>query len=121
MNKIKQGVKIFGISPEMAMCHTIIQSIFNSMGFDCIPTSIIGKVHSKTSLHPDGCAIDYRTKHIPIDSTKELLLRNLKDALPQCDFILEHLGGMEEHIHAEYDPKDDEIFVAWKKTRLENR
>ena len=109
---VKSGTVLYGIQPEMALCHTEINSVFERLGYDCIITSIVGKQHKEYSLHPIGFAIDYRTKHIT--SRLALLVDTLKTALPCCDFLLEHVDGEQEHIHAEYDPKNDPKFIEAK-------
>jgi len=115
---IKKGVTFFGIQPEMVFAHFFIKEVFDRHGIECIPTSVTGKKHGTRSLHPIGYAEDLRTKHIKGDDRAETLknlLSDLKKEVPQCDFILEHVGMIQEHIHAEYDDKDDVVFQAKKR------
>lgn len=44
-----------------------------------------------------------------------MIVEDLKKALPCCDIIFEHEGEEQEHIHVEFDPKDDERFQADKQ------
>lgn len=113
MNRLKQGATIYGIRPEMVMCDGTVTAIFNKRNYYCMVTSGVGKKHSQKSLHYVGYALDYRTKHLPED-VKQEILKEIKEALPCCDVILEHLGEPQEHIHVEYDPKDDEQFQVDK-------
>lgn len=116
-NEIKSGVAFYGLRPEMAFCNQFVLSVFNSRGIQCVPTSIVGKKHGTGSLHPVGFAIDYRTKHIKGANRGmrvHALVADLKKALPCCDIVFEYEGKEQEHIHIEYDPKDDEKFVAAK-------
>ena len=82
----------------------------------------MGKIHSKYSLHPVGFATDYRTKHIAgrgrLD-TIDLIMEDLRDALPCCDIVFEHPDQPQEHIHVEFDPKYDVVFQAAKRVYRE--
>ena len=110
MNAIKPKVKLYGIKPEMVLIHTIVVGIFNKHGVDCVITSGVGKKHSKRSLHYPGYALDFRIKHIDNESTIKDITRDLIEALPCCDVVLEHLFQPQSHLHVEYDPKDDDQF-----------
>ena len=115
---IVSGVQLYGIQPEMVMCDGVVAAIFRSHSIPCERTSIVGKKHGKGSLHPVGFAVDYRTKHIAglrRVETIEMIVFDLKAALPCCDIIIEHLGEAQEHIHVEFDPKDDTQFQHDKK------
>jgi hypothetical protein len=113
-NRIKHDVILYGLKPEMVFCDNIIQSIFNEYGFDCERTSITGKKHGLFSLHPFGYAEDYKTKHIPVNTKKQAIADHIRECLPCCDVILEHVGEAQEHIHVEFDPKNDGRFQADK-------
>lgn len=121
MNSIKHGTVLYGLQPEMAFCHTFVMAVYKSHSIPCIPTSITGKKHGTGSLHPVGYAVDYRTKHILGANRRQvidLLVKDLKNALPCCDVIFEYEDEPEEHIHIEFDPKDDKQFQedkAWYK------
>ena len=119
---VKKGVQFYGMQPEMVFCHIEIKDVFNTLGIVCVSTSIVGKKHKKRSLHPPGYAVDYRTKHIKgstFGASREQKIKNLMSLLranvPQCDFVFEHEGEAQEHIHAEYDPKDDVLFQHHKE------
>jgi len=113
MNSIKPGVRLYGTRPEMCIVYTIACSIFNAHKFECVVTSGVGKKHSQFSLHYPGYAFDFRTKNIPQEA-KYSILSSLKQSLPMCDIILEHEGKAQEHIHCEFDPKDDPQFQGAK-------
>lgn len=114
---IKTGVQIYGLKPEMAMCDAIAGVVFRLHSIPCVRTSVTGKKHGTRSLHPVGLAVDYRTKHITglrrLD-TVGMIVADLKEALPCCDVVFEHAEQEQEHIHVEFDPKDDERFQADK-------
>jgi len=107
---IKSGVLIYGIKPEMVLCHSIADNVFEANGYGCVATSVVGKKHKDRSLHPVGYAEDFRTKHIKTLQEKLAIVDQLKEALPCCDVILEHVDKDQEHIHMEFDPKDDAKF-----------
>ncbi len=114
MKAIKPGVKIYGIRPEMVVVDTIVRLVFLKHGYDCITTSGVGKKHSQKSLHYVGYAEDYRAKHLPDHQKKMEVLADLKEALPNCDIVLEHVGRPQEHYHVEFDDHDDEQFQTDK-------
>lgn len=112
---IKPTTLLYGIKPEMVICHPIAEAIFNEMGFSCVITSGVGKEHKKYSLHPVGYALDLRTKHIVSLSIKKKIVEKMKKYLPCCDVILEHVGEDQEHLHYEFDPKNDKKFQSDKQ------
>lgn len=113
-NSFLSSTDISNLKPQMIVCDYVIQSIFSSLGIACIRTSVGDKVHSARSLHKPGYAVDYRTKHINGISDKLKLVDVVKDSCPWCDVILEHVGEDQEHMHVEYDPKNDKVFQANK-------
>lgn len=72
---------------------------------DMFVTSGNDKVHARGSKHYTDEALDIRTKHLS-KPDKHNLKNELKRRLGRdYDVILEDEGGVNEHIHAEYDPK----------------
>jgi len=117
---IKNGVHLYGLRPEMVYCSVFVDRVLKAHGIDRIPTSVTGKIHGPGSLHPVGFAEDIRTKHVMGEpsarkSVLDQVVADLKKNIPQCDFILEHFGMAQEHIHWEFDPKDDSIFQQHKQ------
>jgi uncharacterized protein YcbK (DUF882 family) len=97
---IKPGVKVHGVSNEMVLCAVIVNSVFVSYGITPVITSVCEGVHSKTSLHYTGDAIDFRRRDIPV-KTISSLVHSLKQALgADYDVVLE-----KTHIHVEFQPK----------------
>jgi hypothetical protein len=112
--KIKPGVQMYGIQPEATVVMFIAAETYDNYHYDCVVTSIVGKKHGQYSLHPPGFALDLRTKHLEGEGVKRSIVSALKDSLPFCDVVLEHLDQEQEHIHIEFDPKDDPRFMADK-------
>jgi len=98
--KLKKGVNVQGIRPEMILAIIAAQAIFGREEEILIITSIVDGEHSVTSLHYTGCAIDIRTRNLtPVQQkaiTKQLKLALGKD----YEVILE-----KTHIHIEYQPR----------------
>lgn len=106
MIKIKNGVVITGMKPEINLAISITNTVLDRHGYDCIVTEITGGRHSRHSLHPVGLAVDIRSKHIRVESKKIEILGDLREALgDKYDVILEGLGSVNEHYHIEYQPK----------------
>ena len=106
MIKIKPGVSIVGIKPEIALAIPIIASVYDSLGapqqgYDLTITSGTepGVPHKPDSLHWQGLAVDCRIKNVQKFLHQELADK-LADALgAEFDVILHH-GS---HIHIEYE------------------
>ena len=106
MQRLKEGVRLLGISPVMCMAHSIVASVFDHFGYECVVTSGIEGTHSWSSEHYKGDALDYRSKHITHQVDKGLILDTLREALGQdFDILIESVGTANEHYHVEYDPK----------------
>ena len=105
--KLKAGVTPAKVVPEMLLGIQIVCSVFDHYGADCIITSMHDGKHGVNSLHSrDGLcrAVDFRTKHLTLN-TKDLLIGDIKEALGEnYDVVFEHAGEANEHLHAEYDP-----------------
>lgn len=100
MINLKSGVDLNGLKPEMLMGVMIVASVYEQLGYDCIPTSVNDGEHSIGSLHYVGLAADFRIRHVP-ESDRETLHQVIRDALgEQFDAVLEPT-----HIHVEYQPK----------------
>lgn len=102
---LKQGVKLKGLVPQMAMAHTIVCFVYDSFHAQaCVVTSANDSQHGKKTLHHEGRALDFRTKDF---AGNKLALRDaIKAALgPDFDVVLEAMGQDSEHLHLEWDPK----------------
>lgn len=104
MLQLKPGVRLSGISPEMAVGVNIIHSVWMKELKDipCVITSITDGRHSVGSLHHTGNAVDLRIRNIPRGNVwMETFKYKLQDALGKSfDVVLE-----DTHFHVEFDPK----------------
>lgn len=98
--RLKQGVRIQGIRPELLLAILIADRAYTAKGGVLVITSICDGKHSATSLHYTGCAFDCRTKSISKEQAT-MIMSYLKGALPNdFDIVLEST-----HIHIEYQPR----------------
>jgi hypothetical protein len=109
MLKLKKGVRLRGLRPEMSMGNDIVADVFEKRSYDCIITSANDGRHGVGSLHFSGQALDYRTKHIT-GSTRSVTIASLigearRNLGADFDVIHEDYGGDNEHLHVEYQPK----------------
>ena len=111
MMKIKPGVGILGVKPEMMFVLVAADSVFTELDADCIVTSCTEARHGRGSKHYGGYALDFRTRHLTksVDEADGMPIRAgrranamIRDALgPDFDVVFET-----DHIHVEYDPKE---------------
>jgi hypothetical protein len=102
--KLKPGVKLTDLVPQMVLAARIIEGVYDNYRCECVITSGNDSKHGANSLHYKGRALDFRTKNYAGD--KRALRDEIKEALgDDFDVILEDLGGVNEHIHTEYEPK----------------
>ena len=95
------SVRIANLQPGMIIGHTIVASIFREHGFNCVITSGCEHraLHSITSLHYAGAALDYRCRHIPTGQLPELI-EDIRKALGgEFDVVPET-----DHLHVELQP-----------------
>jgi hypothetical protein len=100
--KLKSGVRITGLRPEMLLALVTANDVYRSHDRDLVVTSLLDGAHSRTSLHYSGCAADLRTTaaHIP-RSTVEAIAADIRKALTaDYDVIVEP-----DHIHLEFQPR----------------
>lgn len=100
---IKPGVRIFGMRTEMAFANDAVVEAFKETGHDCVMTAGVDGKHSRASAHYNGCAADYRTRHIASGLRQELADKIKARLGADFDVILELDPP---HLHVEFDPKD---------------
>ena len=100
MLKLKPGVAVGHIAPEVVLALGPATDIYDEHGLDLVVTSVCDGAHSMTSLHYIGHAVDLRTRGIPAASVTAIV-QKLGDALgAEYDVVLEP-----DHIHLEWQPK----------------
>ena len=98
--RLKKGVKIFGVKPEIVLAINIVNEIFERMDLMLTITSIRDGTHSRTSLHYAGYAFDIRCNDLK-PSSLNLIIGMIRDSLTdEFDIVLEP-----DHIHIEFQPK----------------
>ncbi len=100
MLRIKEGVKLEGLTTRMLVVLQVAEGAFKEGGHDCIVTSALDGIHGEKSFHYQGDAVDIRTNTLN-EKTIETVVALLKFALPGFDIILEDLNGSNEHLHIE--------------------
>ena len=97
---LKHNVIPNGIKPEMILAVIAAKSVYDSYNYDLVITSICDGIHSKTSLHYVGYAIDLRTRHMKPEDVREVV-KDIKAALTTDYDVIQETT----HIHIEYQPK----------------
>jgi hypothetical protein len=98
--RVKHGVDIFGIQPELVLGMLIVDAAFGAYGRDAVLTSVCDGKHSQRSLHYKGMAFDVRTRDVPEDD-QDSIVDLIRANLPKdWDIVLETT-----HLHVEYDRK----------------
>lgn len=100
MFKIKKGVIINGIKPEMVTAILAAYSFCSDVSKDCVITSALDSKHSKTSLHYVGYALDFRTRDMNKSEQEMFKISMLGTLSDEFDVVLEG-----NHLHCEFQPK----------------
>lgn len=97
--KLKPGVSVNGLRPEMVLAAGVVEGIFLAGGYEVVITSGTDGNHSRGSRHYVGHALDFRTRHIPREEWNKLA-DQIRDALgPDFQLVIE-----KTHFHLEFDP-----------------
>lgn len=100
--KLKHGVKLAGLAPEMAIADAIVAGVYAEAGAaELVITSALDGEHMPGSRHYDGCALDYRRWELDgLEVEWMHILDQLRHRLGrQFDVILHGT-----HLHVEFDP-----------------
>ena len=100
MIKLKKGVSLNGVQPEMAVAFSVILNVYHRLGHNCTITSCTDGTHSAGSRHYIGLAMDFRTRDIPDHKRAQLRGAVASSLGDEFDVILE-----DDHLHVEFDPK----------------
>ena len=108
---MKPGVKFDGIKPQAVQAIRTSAGVFLRHGVGpLVITSIEDGTHVANSLHYKGLAVDMRTRHLPLESSKVVAADIRAELGKNYDVLNEGIGpGYDRqaaaHIHVEYDPK----------------
>ena len=96
--KIKTGVSLNGVRPEVVLALIVVDPILQSYGQELVITSCMDGRHKRASAHYTGRAVDLRIWDL---TNNKQAVDAMQEALGiDYDVILES-----NHIHLEYDPK----------------
>lgn len=103
--KLKDGVKIGGLQPEILFGVITATSIATDLKLtELVITACRDGVHKENSLHYIGQAVDIRTNMMN-GLTRIAFIARLKEALDsQFDIVDEAVGTSSQHCHLEFDP-----------------
>lgn len=111
MLKLKAGVKLHDLSPQLCLAIFIAAGAYSKFGEDCVVTSCndSGTTHRINSLHAVGHACDLRVHNLDmqrgqLEDFALDILEALGGPVGQFDVVLEGLGTPSAHIHLEYQP-----------------
>jgi len=102
MLRIKNGVTLHGLVPQMMLAVFAIKHIYDAKGKDLVITSGNDGKHSVGSKHYAGSALDFRTNNLNDPSLEGPLIVNELNIALGRDYDILFEG---DHIHIEYDPK----------------
>jgi hypothetical protein len=107
MLKVKDTVRPKALVIVAAAVNAAIEmGLFKTLHGDLFITSAQDSTHMSGSAHYVGLAVDFRTKNFPSDDAKEEFKMRMAQRLgARYDLVLEDLGGPNEHLHVELDPK----------------
>ena len=110
MMSLKSGVSLKDLQPQIILAMMVVKETFNDKGIKNFTiTSCNDSQHMMGSLHYKGLAFDTRTHDIILSNRGVWLTQignDIKNALGgEFDVVLEDIGGPNEHLHVEYDPK----------------
>ncbi len=102
MLRIKDTAGLAGVGPEIVLAIMVASEVYSDMGYDCVVTSVTDSTHNGASLHYIGNAVDFRTKHVPVEKHEAIRAEIATRLGPQFDVIL-----ASDHIHLEFQPKEN--------------
>lgn len=111
MIRLKAGVRIGGLLPQVLFAIHVAEHVWHKYGADelVITGGIEGK-HSRGSEHYTMLAADLRTSNLGTSydrSQARKACEELAERLgPDYDVIFEAEGTPNEHCHCEFDPKE---------------
>ena len=98
--RLKRGVRVLGMRPELLLALVIAEPLFVDKGVDLVVTSVIDGKHSVGSLHYTGAAVDLRTRDLTDEQKEEIKIQLAHVLGADYDVVLES-----NHFHIEFQPK----------------
>ena len=99
MIRLKRGVKVQGLQPEMLLALMVAQAAFLEKAIQLVITSALDGQHSARSKHKLGYAVDLRTRDMPPGDMALNLAGKIKSALGNEYFVLLE----SDHIHIQFN------------------
>ena len=96
--KLKEGVLIGGIKPEIVLAAIVIEPLFEKYGVEMVATSCMDGKHSRNSKHYLGYAIDLRSRDLS-SKDQQLLLIDIRAALT-AEF---YIDLEKDHYHLQFN------------------
>jgi conjugal transfer mating pair stabilization protein TraG len=96
--KIKAGVQMSGIKPEMTLALQIVEPILISYGQELVITSATDSQHSKKSRHYIGYGLDLRSRDIP-EEAREGVAQEMSEALGSEYYVVFEV----HHFHVQFN------------------
>jgi len=98
--KLKSGVIIEGLKPEILIGVIIANDTFSKLGHELVITAGLDGVHMKGSKHYIGQAVDIRSRDILPERLLTVFAALKMNLGANFDVVKE-----DTHIHVEFDPK----------------
>lgn len=98
--RIKDGVVMAGLDIRMRPALMFADAIWQEYGQELVVTSALDGVHSSSSLHYYGLALDFRTHYFSPEEALAVSADLRKVLGDDFDVVLHST-----HIHVEYDPR----------------
>ncbi len=110
MIRLKPGVRIGGIRPEVLFAVLVAEGVWKKHGAEeLVWSGGIEGTHTRGSEHYTFLAADLRTKDLGTVYDRgpaKLACAELQDRIgPDYDVLFENEGQENEHCHVEFDPK----------------